>query len=86
MDATKARDRMNAVSLKVKSFFENKSSRDFQKIPSFSVLASVITTVPNWYSYFCVFFFLKELGTKNNTKSTKKKLGEFFARLFFSDY
>ena len=38
VDATKARDRMNPVSLKVTKF-SNKSSRDFQKIPSFSVLS-----------------------------------------------
>ena len=36
--ATKARDRMNPVSSKVTKF-SNKSSRDFQKLPSFSALS-----------------------------------------------
>ena len=38
VDATQARDRMNPVSLKVTKF-SNKSSRDFQEIPSFSVVS-----------------------------------------------
>ena len=38
VDASKARGRMDPVSLKVTKF-SNKSSRDFQKIPSFPVFS-----------------------------------------------
>ena len=47
MEATKSRDRMNPVSLKVTKF-SNKSLRNFQKIPSYQVslcLVSVTTTI-----------------------------------------